>query len=200
MIIGLAALAYPLIILFVGRGYVEAALPLTIVCLSALPASLGVAIQPILMTLERTMTVSLISLASIFVDTAICYITLAQLNLGVIGAAWARVIAALVWFGLGVYALRKHVRISFDLEALWKGSVASVIMAVSVVLYRGLEKFTPKLYYLIPIYVVVGTVVYVFSLVLLRAVKKQDIELIHDYLPRGLKWIATLIGRIATVK
>jgi len=200
MIIGLAALAYPLIILFVGRGYVEAALPLTIVCLSALPASLGVAIQPILMTLERTMIVSLISLASIFTDTAICYITLTQLNLGVIGAAWARVIAALVWFGLGVYALRKHIRISFDMEALWKGSVASIIMAVSVVLYRGLEKFTPKLYYLIPIYVVVGTAVYVFSLVLLRAVKRQDIELIRDYLPRGLKWIAVLIGRIASVK
>jgi len=200
MIIGLATLAHPLIILFAGRGYMEAALPLTIICLSALPNSLGVAINPILITLEHTMTASLISLASIFTETAVCYITLTHLELGVIGAAWSRVIATLVMFGLGVYAIRKLIRVSFDLEALWKGSVASIIMAVTVVLYQGLEKFTPKLYYLIPIYVVVGTVVYVLSLVLLRAVKKQDIELIHDYLPKGLKWIATLIGRIASVK
>jgi len=200
MIIGLAVLAHPLIILFAGTRYVEAALPLTIVCLSALPASLGVAINPIFMTLERTMTASLISLASIFTETAVCYITLIQLNLGVIGAAWSRVIAAIIGFILGIYVLIKLIRVSFDIEALWKGLVASIIMAVTVVLYRGLEKFTPKLYYLIPIYVVVGTVVYVFSLVLLRAVKRRDIELIRDYLPRGLKWIATLIGRIASVK
>ena len=194
MIIGLAALAYPVAVLF-ALG-TEAALPLTVLCLAVLPRALGVAISPTLMTLERTKTVLKIIVASILCNMAVSYITLAFLNLHMLGPACARFFASFVSFGLGVYALRKLLKVTFDKEMLWKVSVASIVMALAVV---PLEMFIFHLY-MLPIYVIVGAVVYFFSLVTLRAIKKQDVELIRDYLPRRLKRVASWLGRLTLVE
>jgi len=52
----------------------------------------------------------------------------------------------------------------------------------------------------LPVYAVIGVVVYLCSLIVLKAVKKRDMELLHGYLPSSLRWIASLLGRIARVK
>jgi len=53
---------------------------------------------------------------------------------------------------------------------------------------------------LLPIYVVVDVVVFLLSLIVLKAVKKRDIELLHDFLPLHLRWIADSFSRVAHVK
>jgi len=196
MILGLTALAYPLLTLFAGMEYAEAALPLTILCLAALPGALGIAIGPALLTLERTKTASMVTIVSILSNTVVCYVTLAYLNLGMFGAAWARVFASFVGFGLGVYALKKFVKVAFDKEALWKASLASLIMTAAVVLVEGLL-FHP---YFLPLHVIVGFSVYLFSLVGLKAIKKRDVKLIQEYLPDGLKRVAVWLGRVAAAE
>jgi O-antigen/teichoic acid export membrane protein len=199
MLVGLAALAYPVMVVFAGTEYAEAALPLTIICLASLPATLGIAISPTLLTLERTKTASTITLISIFFNTIASYITLAHLSIGIIGPAWARFLTAFVGFGLGAYALKRIINVTFDREALWKASVASLFMAAAVTLSRTLESFVSQLY-LLPFYVIVGATVYFFSLAVLKAVKKHDVELIQEYLPKGLKRLAVWLGRIALVE
>jgi len=196
MIFGLAALAYPLLILFAGMEYIEASLPLTVLCLAGLPGALGIAIVPALLTLERTKAASMVTVVSILSNTVVCYVTLAYLNLGMFGAAWARVFASFVGFGLGVYALRRFVKVAFDKDALWKASVASVIMTTAVVLVEVLL-FHP---YFLPLYVIVGFAAYFFSLAGLKAVTKRDVELIHDYLPGKLKRVAVWLGRVAVAE
>jgi len=206
-IIGLATLAYPIIILFAGWEYTEATFPLIILCISTLPTTLGVAITAILMTMERTRTASVITIASLFSEMVALYIFLAYLNLGTPGAALSKVIVAFLGFALGILALRKNPGFSFDKDALWKGSTSCAIMMFAMILLDiGRQYFTSSRQFLIfhlhllPIYVVVGTVAYFLSLIMLRAIKKQDIELVREYLPHRLKPVAEWLGRIARVE
>jgi len=206
MIIGLATLAYPIMILFAGIEYAEAALPLIIISFAALSTTIGVAIGPILLTLERTKTVSLLTVASILTNIAVSYVTLTYLNLGLAGPAGARTIASVVSLGLGVYLLSTIFSLSFDKEALWKASAASMFMAVMIMLTDVVRQFLtpfPTQFLVIqlrwlPLYALVGAVAYFLALVALKAIKKQDIELLQDYLPTRLKWIANWFNRLAS--
>ncbi len=50
------------------------------------------------------------------------------------------------------------------------------------------------------LYIVVGAATYFLSLVALKTIKKRDIEMLHDYLPKGFKWIATWLSRLARLE
>jgi O-antigen/teichoic acid export membrane protein len=201
MIVGVAVLAQPILLLFAGVEYAEAGLPLAIICLASLPGALGITIAPSLMTLERTKMSLVLNLARILSKTAVSYITLAYLDLGMIGTSSSRVLAALAGFALGVYALGRSITVTFERDALWKASLASAIMVISIILSRSLnlERFFPQLY-LLPLYMLAGAIVYFFSLVALRAIKKEDVDLFHDYLPGPLKKVALWLGRVAFVE
>jgi len=192
-ILGLAALAYPIIVLFAGIDYAAAVLPLTIICFASLFGEVGLAIGPTLMTIERTKIVLKLTIASIITNTVVSYVTLAHLNLGTTGPALARVFTSIVSLGLGVYALKRYLEITFDKDALWKALAASIIMAIAVVF---LQKLIFNLY-LLPLYVAVGAVVYFLSLVALKAIKKSDVERVRDYLPSRLEWAASWLDRVA---
>ena len=205
MIIGLAVLAYPIMILFAGIEYAEATLPLIIICFAALSTTIGVAIGPILMTIERTKTASLLTIASILTNISVSYVTLTYLNLGLAGPAGARTIASVISLGLGVYLLSTIFSLSFDKEALWKASAASIFMAAMILLTDVVRQFLtpfPTQFLVIqlrwlPLYVLIGAVAYFFALVALKAMQKRDIELFRDYLPARLKWIANWFNRLA---
>jgi O-antigen/teichoic acid export membrane protein len=208
MIIGLASLAYPVMILF-APALVEAAWPLSILCLAMLPLTLGAAINPTLLTQERIKVASLIVVVSVISEAAISYVLL--IPLGMVGAALSRVVASLLSFVLGVFALRKSLGIAFDKEALWKSSVSSILMVLGMVsldiirqyIESGIMHFDKILIFslrFLPIYLVVGAMTYFVSLIALRAIKKHDLDLLRDYLPRGFKWVAAWLSRVARVK
>jgi len=210
-IIGLAVLAYPCMILFAGWGYAQAAWPLAILCISTLPPTLGVACGSIFWTQERTVTASLITAAHIISNTLGLFVFISCLNLGMSGAAWAKVLGSVVSFMLAVFILMKNPGIAFDKDALWKSLASSGIMTLVIVLLDILRQFITYRVILfnqffvfsirfLPIYIIVGATAYFFSLVALRAIKRRDIELIHDYLPTGLKPITTLLSRITRVE
>jgi len=208
LIVGVATLAYPIIILIAGFQYVEAVLPLIIISLGALVGALGIAISPILMTLERTKIVSLLAILSVSFSVFLSYSALAVLGLGMVGVAWARTLASIIGLVLSLYALTRFIPISFDKEAVWKASVASILMVIAIValdLVRMLLSPSPYRFlefrlHLLLIYVIVGALAYFASLVGLRAIKKQDVELIYEYLPKNMKWVADWLSRIAMVE
>jgi O-antigen/teichoic acid export membrane protein len=208
LIVGLATLAYPIIILFGGWQYAEAVVPLVIVSISALFGTLGVAIGPILYTLERTKIASVLSFVSVVLSFVLSYFALAFLNLGMIGTAWGRTIAAVASLLLGLYILKRYVPISIDREALWKGLAACGFMAAIIFALDLVRRFfTSSPYqflvfdlYLLPIYIVVGGAAYFFSLVLLRGIRKGDVELLHEYVPSKLKPVVALLERLAVAK
>jgi len=209
MIIGLATLAYPILILFAGWDFHDAALPLTILCLSMLLPTLGAAISPILLTQERIKVASLISVASIVSEVVISCILI--IPLGMSGAAWSRVVSSFVYFVLGIYVLRRSLGISFDNEALWKSSLCAVLMVFAIIFLDVLRQYATygAIFFnqfllfplrFLPVYVIVGAFAYFLFLTVLRTIKKHDINMLRDYLPKGLKWIATWLSWIARVK
>ena len=199
IIAGLAASAEP-VLLIAGKEYVEATLPLAILCFAAVPQALQVAIGPTLLTLERTKTAAIVNASSIISNTAMSYIALYYFNLGMVGPAWAKAFASFIGFGAGVYALKRLLHINFDKEVLWKSAVAAVVMAIAVFLLRHAVKEITVEYYLLPLYAIIGSTVYFLSLVALKAIKKHDVELIHDYLPGRFKRLAVWLDRIASIE
>jgi O-antigen/teichoic acid export membrane protein len=208
LIVGLATLAYPIIILFGGWQYAEAVTPLIIVSISALFGTLGVAIGPILYTLERTKIASVLSFVSVVLSLVLSYFALAFLNLGMVGTAWGRTIAGIASLLLGLYILKRYVSISIDREALWKGLAACGFMVVLIFALDFVRKFfTSPPYqflvidlYLLPIYIVVGGAAYFLSLVLLKGIKKRDVELMQEYVPRRLKPVVAILERLAAAE
>lgn len=205
LIIGLATLARPSIILFAGWQYIGAAEPLIIICIGALAATLAVAAGPILLTLGRTSVVSVLSTISVLLSLVLSYFALAFLGLGTLGTAWARSIASVVGSALTVYVVTHYVPISFDKEALWKGSFASAFMVIVIVFFDLMRKFVSSDSYeflvirlqLLPIYIAVGGLAYFVALVALKALKRHDVKLIEGYMPRCLKPIVMWLERFA---
>lgn len=207
IIIGLAVLAYPVMLLFGGSAYLEAAYPFVIICLAMLPTTVGVAIFSILFTLEKTVAASVIMVTSILSNTALCYLMLVPLNMGMFGAALARLGASLVSFGLGIYVLKGSMNVRFDTEMLWKTSLASSIMVGALLLFDVLRQTVTLSYgfltfpiHLLPIYVIGSAIVYFLTLILLKAIKEHDIELVHEYLPKKMKWVTGWLKRFVSTK
>jgi O-antigen/teichoic acid export membrane protein len=207
MVVGLATLSKPLILIFAGQNYVEATLPLTIICFAALPSTLGVAIGPILLTLERTKVVSVITVVSILFNTFASYgaLALAYPELGLSGPALARTFSAIIAFGLSVFALKGIFSLDFDKEVLWKAALSSLFMAIMILLLdlarqtvmsSSSQLFDIGLFSLF-LYIIVGGTTYFFCLVALKTIKRYDIEMLYDYLPKGFKWIARVINDLA---
>jgi len=199
-----ATLAYPIIILFATFSFQEAVGPLAVMCVASLPTILGVAIFPTLYTLERTRVASLITVISILSEVCFAYASLVYFNVGLSGVAVSRFLAALVRFLLGVYVLRSSVKVKFDVEAVLKSAVASVLMVLSLFfLEYGRSIIQPQDYKflvlrlrLLPFYAVVGIAAYLLSLIFLRTIKSRDLKLLHDYLPSRLKWIVKILSHI----
>jgi hypothetical protein len=195
-------------VLFATVRFVDAVGPLVVMCMASLPTILGSAIFPTLYTLKRTKIASLIQGCSIVSGAFFSYISLAYFSAGLAGVAFSRLFSALVGFILGVYVLQLGLKIKFDKETIWKSAVASITMVLSLFALELLRAITnPSSYQFLilrlrhlPIYAVVGAVVYLFSLIMVKAVNKRDIELLHDYLPSSLQWIAVFFSRIARVK
>jgi O-antigen/teichoic acid export membrane protein len=208
LMIGVAVLAYPTVVLLAGTQYADAALPLIIISLSALVGALGIAIGPILLTLERTRIASLLSLLSVGLSLLFSYVALATFHLGMVGTAWARTVSTIATLVLNMYIVARYVPISFDKEAIWKAAAASAFMVLAIlgldlsrmVLSPSSYQFFVFRLHLLPVYIVVGALTYFAAIVLLKAIKKQDLELIQEYLPHKLKWVAKWLRRIVKVE
>lgn len=203
----IATLAYPIIVLFATVRFVEAVIPLTIMCVAALPVTVGAATSPTLFTLERTKTASIIAMAVIVLEAVFSYISMAFFGAGLTGVAFSRLLASVAGFSLRTYALQLILKVEFDKEALWKSAAASIVMVLSLFALELLRAIIEPMPYhflvlrlrFLPVYAAVGFVVYLLSLIGLKAVKQFDLQLLHDYLPRSLRWIARLFARVARV-
>ena len=80
----------------------------------------------------------------------------------------------------------------FDLDGIKKSLIAAIVMAV-VVMVVEMQIYSK---YLMPAYVIVGAVAYVVMLRLLRAIRKDDIQLIRGFLGPKLTFVGNLLNAI----
>ncbi len=200
-------MAYPIVVLFATVRFVDAVAPLALMCVASLPTAPGLAVGPTLLTLKKTKAASAITVITILLEAAFSFVSLKYMNLGLLGVALSRFFAALASLVLGAHLLRQFLKVEFDKKTAWKSAVASAAMVLSLF---GLEllrsvaepssyQFLALRLRLFPVYAVAGVMVYFLALIALRAVSKQDIQLLQDYVPKRIRWIIDMFSRIVSV-
>jgi len=93
-----------------------------------------------------------------------------------------RALMYVVMLLLLTHLARRHLTVTFDRRAFTRGTAASIITALTLYLIAAPTGFALPL---IPLYLVVGLVVYVLVLCALRALTLTDIQLLAKILPYG---------------
>jgi len=188
--LGLMATANHAITLFAGQAYAGGDVILTTLCLfgglSGLVASFG----GLLLVYSMTPTVLLINIASVVGSIVMLPVLLP--SFGVMGMAVIKGIAMVISFVLTVIALHKRMPIRFDGEAVWKSWIAAIVMFVAVWFVERMHFSS----YLLPLYIVVGGIMYAIALRLLRAVNEDDIELIRNLLGKRATVITDIVEKV----
>lgn len=187
---GLFATAKPALTLFVGQAYVQGTDPLMILAGTYAFALIAAAAGSMLVALGETRLASLSSVLTVAVSLAVAWVLTPLI--GMFGAATARGVGMIFGAVLVILFLRKKIRLQFDLDAIKKSLIASIVMA-GVVIVVEMQIYSR---YLVPAYVMVGVVVYLVMLRLLRATRKEDIQLIRDYLGPKLAFVSNLLSAI----
>jgi len=113
---------------------------------------------------------------------------------GLTGMAVVKGAAMVISFIFTIYALRRRMPIEFDKEALWKGFSAAMIMVLAVGLIE--QMFFSG--YLLPLYIIVGGIVYVIALRFLKAVNQNDILLIRNLAGKRAPSIVKVLEKVLT--
>lgn len=191
---GLLATAKPALTLFVGEAYAGGAVPLMIFCLPSALSAFGLALGPMLTALAKTREILWITVASVVCALVSAYIILPFM--GIVGAPIARGVAGVVSLGLTIFVLKRMQAMSVDVEMAWKTIVAGAAMAIALIAIQMIVYSR----ILLPVYVVLGAVVYLILLRTLNAVRANDIELIERYLGARLGVVARLLGTILVTR
>jgi O-antigen/teichoic acid export membrane protein len=185
---GLFATARPALTLFVGPAYVVGTWSLMILSGTFGLTIVGISLSPMLLALGETRLASLSTLGALIISL----LSAGALtpSLGIIGAATARAISMVAGLGLVVFFLKGKLRFEIDRDAAQKSIVAGIVMAIVVM---GIEAgFYSK--YLLPAYVLIGAFVYMAMLRLLKAVSREDIRFVREYMGPRLAFASDLLS------
>jgi O-antigen/teichoic acid export membrane protein len=187
---GILATAKPALTLFVGEAYAGGVVPLMVLSLAFVLTAFGLALSPMLTALAKTREVMWITIFSVLLGLVSAYILLPFL--GIVGASVARGVATVASLGLAIFVLKRMHAMSVDVEMAWKSLVAGAVMAGVLIL---VQMFIYSRI-LLPMYALLGVIVYLLLLRILNAVRKHDIDLMERYLGPRLAVIARALGRI----
>lgn len=187
---GLLATARLALTIFVGPAYVGGTDALIVLSLFFAMTVFGSTLGPMLLALSETRMVMWITIASVLVGLASVYVFLPLL--GITGASLARGLAGAASLCLTIVVLRRKEAMHIDVRTMCKslvagGVMAGVLFAAQMVVYSRL---------LLPVYMVLGGIVYLVALRVLKAVRKDDIELIHRYMGSRLSFVSRALDII----
>jgi O-antigen/teichoic acid export membrane protein len=144
-------------------------------------------LNPALLAMEETPVMCAIKLATAMVGITTAYLLLPAWS--IVGASVGRACAIVLTAILQLLALKWKIRLKPDYRLIVKTLLAGTLVAV-VVAGVQLLKYSE---FMLPIYVIVGAVVYLMMLRLLRAVDADDFELLRRFLGKRLSFLAGLL-------
>lgn len=178
--VGLATVALPTLSLVAGSAYIAGYIPLLLFSLTYAFTLLGPIATSLVSSLGKTKIIFW-STFIIFVADAALGVLMIPL-LGIIGAALGKSVALILGFVFEMRGLKSVFGWHFDTSTIRKTSVAVMVMAAVVL---GVQICWFNIFYL-PLYVLVGGVVYFVCLLVFKVVNHADVELIKDFLPKRL--------------
>ena len=179
---GFAVLSPLALRILAGSAYVEAALPLAIVSIGMGAYGFSAALLSSLTALGKTLRVAIAVLFASLIEFTLCLLLVSWF--GVVGAALGRTLTYIVMFGLLVLFGSKFITISVDHEAVLKSGFASAIMGLIV---YCIAWFTNYKLIMLPLYLVVGALIYLLVLTLLKTLTPADAQFFKKIIPKGEK-------------
>jgi len=191
---GLAATALPVLQLFAGNRYSEAASALAILAI----ASTTLCHQNIVGTYFSASGKTIVFFISQIIALTAGSIATAFLvaPLGSTGAAIGKAAMSLAYLFVLFYYARGCLKRIIDWKAFSMASVSSAIMVIGVIV---VELFVYSKY-LLPIYIIAGALIYLAMLKLLKVLNEDDVRLLEGFLPNKLRRIGTLLGQFLVSK
>jgi O-antigen/teichoic acid export membrane protein len=194
--LGLAAISRTALDFFYGPTYVEGALSLSILSITAIAMAFNALFTTVLIALGKTAQVLKINVASAFVSIVALIIAVSPLQ--IIGAALARLMTQLTATALAFLALKREIKVQIDRKALLKSVLASAAFIPFLLLFDASIGERLAAMEKLPIEMVLALAIYAFFLHVLRALRSQDFNLIRQALPKVLTKYINLIERIMT--
>lgn len=194
LVIGLLATAYPTIQFFFGESYTSGSLPVAIVSIATALTSASMIVSSLLLSLDMTRTILETSLVSVATGAVFCALLVSPL--GSVGAAIGRAALLLSAFAYSAYVLKKVFGLYFDITAFKKSLLCSAAMAIGVIAAQSLLSGTNML----PLYVAIGSVIYILMLKLLKALNAEDFELLKEILPSRFQRFTSFFEKFFSLK
>jgi O-antigen/teichoic acid export membrane protein len=191
---GLLAVAKPALTLLVGESYAAGSLPLIIFSAAFAVTAFTAVLSPVLLVLEETKIVAAITAVSVAMSLVVAYVLLPEW--GMVGASVARAFAIILVAALTILIVSRKMTLQIDVLAVAKNLFASTVMAVVLVAFQLMiyNKF------LLPVYVLIGAVMYLILLRLLRAVDPTDLSLLRGFLGPRLSPVSEMLSRVLLPK
>jgi O-antigen/teichoic acid export membrane protein len=185
---GLFSTAKASLALFVGESYVAGYLSLMIFCGAFAFSAFAMALNPLLLALEKTRTAAWVTCLTVITGLGVAYTILPKY--GILGAAVARALTIILSSILIALVVRKSVGSSLDLSAVAKTLIAGTTMATVV----GVVQLLTYNKFMLPIYFLIGATVYLTMLRLLNAVEIADMDLLRRLLGNRLSLVSGFIS------
>jgi len=188
--LGLMATANPALTLFAGSRYAGGDVILAILCLFGALSGLAASFVGLLLVYGMTPMVLLINVASVGGSLFLTPVLLPIF--GAVGMAITKGAAMIISLVLTVIVLHKHVPIRFDTEAIRKSWYAAIVMFLAVWFMTRMLASS----YLLPLYIVVGGIVYLIVLRFLRTVNENDMKLVRNLLGKKATSITNILEKV----
>lgn len=192
MAFGLVATALPTIDLFAGSRYIEGAPALAIMAAASVVLSLHHVVSTYIASIGRTFAFFVSQATAILACSFVSILFIPQF--GAIGAAVGRSALILVNFLTMLIYVKSEIHDLIDWRSFFTSLVTSSIMSLFVSIF--VWEFYSK--YLLPVYILVGFIVYLIILKALKIMNNSDLELLIAFVPQHLKGIAYRFGRFLT--
>lgn len=190
MAFALLACARPALTLLLGRAYAGGAIPLAVLAFGSIASVVGQSLGPVLIVLNETTLEAISTILPLPLSVAVAFILIPVL--GILGASLARALSMLLNLLLTWYFVQRKITIKLDFQAILKSMVAGVGMALVM---EALQ----LLYYsrlLLPVYLLVGLLVYLLAMRALKTVSTVDIDLLRRILGPRFSRICDLLSRV----
>lgn len=179
--VGLASISEPFVRLLGARGYGDAVLPLAIISLASFAFGLVTPLRTALEGMGQNIRTARALTISVIVDALVSVLGIPYL--GVTGAALARTAFFLAALLLVSFEARGVFKVSFDVGALGRSSIAAGAMAGALILIQRILGYAPRL---VAPYVVAGGAVYLLVLYAIGGISRDDINRLRAALPRRI--------------
>ena len=186
--LGISALSVPIIMLLAGSGYVQGALPLSIIlvvnALFVIGGPLGNAMQG-----TRRTRVFIISTSFALLSNFILSFTLIPV-LSLVGAAIAYSSTGAVSFAVIYFFARDAGLVKFDRRSLSRLWLSAGVMALAVYI---IASFTDYRLLLLPLYVLAGLSIYIAMIHFTSALREEDRSMLVSLIPQRFKIIRKIV-------